>query len=332
MRVGLALPHYDFSIPGEPTSFARAAEFAERAEALGFDSVWVSDHFFYSLARYGAGEELQGSLEPLTTLAGLAVVTERVRLGPLVLGAPFRHPAVVAKAAGTIQQLSGGRFELAVGAGWYQTEFDAFGYGYGSAGERFSMLEEHVEVLHLLLREGPASFEGRFFELRGAHNHPLPDPRPPLWLGGKGGDRLLRLVARQADGWNTVWRWTPDEYAARVRRGREIFEEEGRDPAELRLSIGLYTLVGEDEADLARRFRAMQDWMPGRALDVESLGDFARDTLTGTSSQVLERLDAFAELGVEEVIVSPAPLPFSVPDPQMLDVIAGTVVSAAHSL
>ena len=258
MRIGLALPHYDFSIPGESASFARAAEFAKRAEGLGFDSVWVSDHFFYSLARFGAGGTLQGSLEPLSTLAGLAALTERVRLGPLVLGAPFRHPAVVAKAAGTIQQLSRGRFDLAVGAGWYQEEFDAFGYDYSSVGGRFAMLEEYVKVLVLLLREGPASFEGKFFALHEAYNHPLPDPRPPLWLGGKGGDRLLRLAARHADGWNTVWRWTVEGYAARVRRAREICEGSGRDPATLGLSVGLYTIVGEDEADLARRYRAMQ--------------------------------------------------------------------------
>ncbi len=332
MRVGLSLPHYDFSIPGEAASFARAKEYAQRAEALGFDSVWVSDHFFYSLARYGAGEGLHGSLEAMTVLAGLAAVTEKVRLGSLVLCAPFRHPAVVAKAAGTIQQLSGGRFDLAVGAGWYKAEFDAFGFGFGSTAERFAMLEEYVEVLHLLFLEGPASFEGKFFELREAYNHPQPNPAPSLWIGGKGGDRLLRSVARHADGWNTVWRWTPDEYAARVRRGREIFEEEGRDPAGLRLSIGLYTIVGEDEDDLAARYRSMQEWMPGRALDGESLEDLSRDTLAGTPSQILDRLHALAELGVEEAILAPAPLPFSVPDPSMLDVIAGSVIPAAHDL
>ncbi|MGZ4136947.1 MAG: LLM class flavin-dependent oxidoreductase, partial [Actinomycetota bacterium] len=113
MRFGLSLPHYDFSLPGvRPITFDAVAEHAQRAEALGFDSVWASDHFFYSLARYGAGDEPLGSLEPLTTLAGLAVRTKRVRLGTLVLGAPFRHPSILAKSATTVDVLSRGRLEL----------------------------------------------------------------------------------------------------------------------------------------------------------------------------------------------------------------------------
>src|SRR3990172_3095403 len=120
MRFGLTLPHYDFSLPGGgPVSFARVAEFARMAERLGFDSVWVSDHFFLSLAKYGGPPDAQGSLEPMTTLAGLGAITERVRLGTLVLCAPFRHPALVAKAAAAIDLVSAGRLDLGIGAGWF---------------------------------------------------------------------------------------------------------------------------------------------------------------------------------------------------------------------
>ena len=336
MRIGLALPHYDFSLPGgEPISFARMAEVADEAERLGFDSVWISDHFFLSLARYGGPPELQGSLEPLTSLAALAVTTERVRLGTLVLCAPFRHPAILAKTATAIDLLSGGRLDLGIGAGWYREEFEAFGVPFGTVGERFLILEETLQVLGALFgEEEPASFEGRRFRLREAYNHPRPRqrPRPPLWVGAKGGDRSLRLAARHADGWNTVWRWTPDAYAARVRRAREICEEEGRDPSTLRLSVGLYSIVGEDPDDLAARFRAMQRWMPGGALGGELLDAYATDTLTGTPEQVLERLAAFAVLGVEEMIVSPAPLPFSVPDPSMLEVYSEEIIPRARAL
>jgi probable F420-dependent oxidoreductase len=335
MRFGLALPHYDFSLPtGEPISFARMVQFARLADRVGFDSVWVSDHFFYSLARYGGPPDLQGSLEPLTALAGLAPLTERVRLGTLVLGAPFRHPAVLAKTVTAIDQLSGGRFDLGIGAGWYEDEFRAFGYPFVSVGERFGILEETVEVLDLLLPGGPVSFEGKHVTLREAYNRPLPaqQPRPPIWIGAKGGDRALRLAARHADGWNTVWRWTPEDYGKKVRRAREICEDEGRDPATLRLSIGLYTLLGENPHDLVARFRAMQRWMPGGALDGELLDAFMVDTLTGTPEQVLGRLAAFAELGVEEVIVSPAALPFAVPDPTILELFAETVIPRARDL
>lgn len=128
MRVGLALPHYDFSLPGGGAiSFARVAEEAVRAERLGFDSVWVSDHFFASLERYGGDEHLYGTVEPLTTLAALAPMTERVRLGTLVLSAAFRHPAVLAKSATAVDRLSGGRLELGIGAAGVLLDYEALG-------------------------------------------------------------------------------------------------------------------------------------------------------------------------------------------------------------
>jgi F420-dependent oxidoreductase-like protein len=335
MRFGLALPHYDFSLPGgDRISFDKMAGFAQMAERLEFDSAWVSDHFFLSLARYGGSPDLQGSLEALTTLAGLAATTQRLRLGTLVLAAPFRHPAVLAKAATAVDLFSGGRLELGIGAGWYEEEFRAFGYEFGTAGERFSVLEETLEVLDRLLPGGPATFRGKHFQLNEAFNHPRPaqTPRPPIWLGAKGGDRSLRLAARHADGWNTVWRWTPEAYADRVRRAREACDEGDRDPRSLRLSLGLYTVVGEDHGDLVARFQALQSWMPGGALGRESLGSFMSDTLTGTPDEVLERVARFAELGVEEIIVAPAPLPFALPDPSIPEVFAEAVMPKARAL
>jgi len=335
MRIGLALPHYDFSLPGGgPVSFERVAEVALRAERLGFDSLWVSDHFFASLERYGGPAERQGSLEPLTTLAGLAVRTERVRLGTLVLSASFRHPAILAKAATAIDLLSGGRLELGLGAGWYEREHEAFGYRFGGAGERFRTLEETLEVLARLLPGGPATYEGERFRLRGAYNRPPParSPRPPLWVGGKGGPRLLGLAARLADGWNTAWRWTPEAYAERVAAARAACERVGRDPGTLRLSLGLFTVLGEDEADLERRHRLVVERLPegvGEALPLEVL---RRECLAGTPEQALERLARFAELGVEELVVSPAPVWFALPDPSMLDLLAEAVIPAAHEL
>ena len=225
MRFGLALPHYGFSLPSGEIAFADTAAWARRAEALGFDSVWVSDHFFYSFGRYGADPAPIASLEPLTTLAGVAAVTERVRLGALVLCAPFRHPALLAKAAATIDLLSGGRFDLGLGAGWLADEFEAFGYRFGTVGERFAVLEDTLEVLGRLFDGGAVSHEGPSATLRERVLRPSPVGRVPRWVGGKGGPRLLRLVAEHADGWNVVWRigrGVPREgrrRAARVRRG-----------------------------------------------------------------------------------------------------------------
>jgi F420-dependent oxidoreductase-like protein len=335
VKIGLALPHYDFSMPdGASLSWERLSTAASRAEALGFDSVWVSDHFFLSLDRYGGEPGPRGSVEALTALAALAVTTERVRLGTLVLSAGFRHPALLAKAATTVDLLSAGRLDLGIGAGWYEHEYEAFGYEFGNAGRRFELLEETVLVLEMLFAPGPATWRGRHFRLDQAYSRPIPyqEPRPPIWVGGKGGPRLLNLAARHADGWNTVWTWTPGAYAGRVRALRTACEQNGRDPNEVRQSIGLYTLVGEDRRDLVARFRALQRWTPGGALDGELLDDWARDKLVGTPDRVVEQLAEFAAMGVEETIVSAASIPFAVYDDSMLAVLSDAVIPAARAL
>ena len=155
MRIGLALPHYDCSIPGvSPIRFEALAEVAVRAERLGFDSVWMSDHLFASLRRLGGGDERYGSLEPLSTLAALAPLTDRVRLGTLVLSAGFRHPAIVAKTVTAIDRLSDGRVEVGIGAGWFADEYRSFGYDFGSVGDRFAVLEETLGYLDALFGGG----------------------------------------------------------------------------------------------------------------------------------------------------------------------------------
>jgi probable F420-dependent oxidoreductase len=335
MRIGLALPHYDFSFPGsEPFTWPALVDAALRAERLGFDSVWVSDHFFLDLARYGGPSALQGSVEPFTVLAALAVATSRVRLGTLVACAPFRHPAIVAKMATSIDLLSEGRLDLGLGAGWYEREFEAFGYPFGTVGERFAMLEDAVRAVAALFGEGPVDLEAGRVRLSGAFNHPRPaqQPRPPIWIGGKGGPRLLRLIAGHADGWNVVWRMTPDAYSERIAALERACDGEGRDPATVRRSVGLLTLVGENRADLAKRFQALQRWTPGGALDSVPLDNHARDTLTGAPDECLDRLARFAELGVEEVVVSAASLPFAVHDWSQVDMIAEVLIPRAHEL
>jgi alkanesulfonate monooxygenase SsuD/methylene tetrahydromethanopterin reductase-like flavin-dependent oxidoreductase (luciferase family) len=235
--------------------------------------------------------------------------------------------------ATAIDLCSEGRFDLGLGAGWYEREFLAFGYDAPSTGERFSLLEESVQVIAGLFRRDPFDFRGRHFRLSGAHNHPGPiEEGPPIWVGGKGGDRLLRLVARHASGWNTVWRWTPEAYGERAGRLDRISEQEGRDPGTVRRSLGLYTLLGEDRRDLEARYRALQAWTPGGALDGVGLEEYARDTLTGTPEACLERLAAFAGLGVEEVIVGAASVPFSVFDWSMVEAVAEAVIPPARAL
>jgi alkanesulfonate monooxygenase SsuD/methylene tetrahydromethanopterin reductase-like flavin-dependent oxidoreductase (luciferase family) len=257
-------------------------------------------------------------------------MTERIRLGTLVLSAGFRHPAVLAKSATAIDRLSGGRLDLGLGAGWYRDEYDAFGYPFGEVGDRFGLLEETLAYLGALFDGKPATYVGRRFTLRDAYDHPPPvqRPRPPMLVGGKGGPRLLRIAARLADGWNAAWRWTPEEYAPRARAAREACEAAGRDPATFRLSLGLFTVVGEDEADLERRFALMRSRLPAGVGEASS----PEGCLIGTPERVVERLAAFAEVGVHELVISPAPIWFAMPDPSMLDLLAEAVLPAVRAL
>jgi len=331
MRFGLSLPHYGFSFPTGQIAFADAADWARRAEALGFDSVWVSDHFFYSFARYGADPSPIASLEPLATLAGIAAVTDRVRLGTLVLCAAFRHPALLAKAATSIDLVSGGRLDLGLGAGWMAEEFEAFGYRFGSPGERFAMLEETVEVLKELFGGEPVTHDGESVTLHEAVLAPAPDRPPPVWLGGKGGPRLLRLAARLADGWNMVWRISPEAYALKVSDVRAACEAEDRDPATFGLSIGLYSLMGEDEAAAQAAFERGRAAAPGDAMSADDYGSWLADTLSGTPAQVLERVAAFESLGVQEIIVAPWVLPFAIHEPEQVELFADRVIAPSRA-
>ncbi len=332
MRFGLALPQYGFSLPDGEVGFATTATWARRAEEMGFDSVWLSDHLFYTFSRYGGDPTPIPAIEPMTALAGLAAITSRVRLGTLVLCAPFRHPALTMKMAVTIDRLSGGRLDLGLGAGWLQEEFDAFGYPFGTIGERFTALEDSLAVISALQSGEAATYAGANVALRDAEVHPAPaNGRVPVWVGGKGGPRLLRLIATYADGWNLVWRVDPDGYAARVDAARTAFGSAGRDPASLRLSVGLYTLVGADEAAARAAFDRGRAGFPGGAMDADTWETWRADTLSGTPDQVIERVERFEGLGVEELVISPWVLPFAIKDREVLDLFAERVMAPFRS-
>jgi probable F420-dependent oxidoreductase len=330
MRFGLTLPHYGFSLPTGRITFADTAGWARRAEGLGFDSVWVSDHFFYSFARYGADPSPIASLEPLTTLAGVAAVTERVRLGTLVLCSAFRHPALLARAVTSIDLVSRGRLELGLGAGWMAEEFEAFGYPFGSPGERFAVLEETLEVLRMLFGGEAVTYDGPTVTLREAVLAPSPDRPLTLWVGGKGGPRLLRLAARLADGWNAVWRMSPEVYAGKVADVRAACDAAGRDPDSFGLSVGLYSLIGEDEAAARAAFERGRAAAPGTAMATDDHETWRADTLSGTPEQVLERIAAFESLGVREIIVSPWVLPFAIHEPEQVELFAERVIAPSR--
>lgn len=229
MKVGLVLQtDDDVDVGRRAARFSALRELAQRVEAAGFDSLWLYDHLLY---RY-AGKPSQGTWECWTILAALAAVTERVALGTLVSCTGYRNPALLAKMADTVDEISGGRLILGLGAGWHQPEYAAFGYPFDHRIDRF---EEALQIIVPLLRAGHVDFAGRYYQAADCTLLPRgPRPQgPPILIGGQG-PRLLDLTARYADSWNIGFT-TPPETA--IPRMQAACMEQGRDPATLELTL-----------------------------------------------------------------------------------------------
>jgi probable F420-dependent oxidoreductase len=313
MDVGLALPQYDFSIPGEsPLQWETLLGWAERAEGLGFGSVWLSDHLFLDISRYGAAPGDHGCFDALVALAAIARRTTKVRLGTLTLCVPLRPATVVAKALATLDVVSGGRLTVGLGAGWYEPELAAAGVTLERPGTRLARLAEAVQVIRGMFGGGPFSFDGTYEKAVGARCQPRPlqRPAPPIWVGGKG-DKLVDVAGRHADGWNAAWIWTHEDWAAKAARLDAACEMAGRDPASVTRSVGLYALAGEDEADLARRYRRLQELSPPGVLDRIDLAEWRRGRLVGTVEQVAEAVSRWQEAGVTSLILNAGAVPFA---------------------
>jgi F420-dependent oxidoreductase-like protein len=249
MKVGVMAPQgwkgeYDGWEPA--AAWARTVELARQAEDLGFESVWVFDHFH---TVPDPTDEI--TLESFSVLSALAMATSRVRLGHMVICTAFRNPALTAKLASTIDVISGGRFEVGIGAGWKEDEWLAYGYGFPSIGERIDVFAEHLEVITQMLAPGHATYEGRHVHVRDAINEPKGiQAHIPIIVGGNGRQRTAGLAIRFADELNLVY-IGPAETAARMADVRARCEAEGRDPATLRFSV--YTRDEEFLASGQRR-------------------------------------------------------------------------------
>ncbi len=196
------------------------------AEELGFDGAWGFDHF-QPMYGSGPGETFEG----MTTLAALAGVTEQIRLGLLVTGVTYRHPSVLAAQALTVDHVSAGRLELALGAAWFDKEHEELGIPFPPTGDRFDLLEDELEILNRLFTGDVVSYDGRFVSLHQAQMRPLPvqRPHPPIWIGGTGPRRTLPLVARFADVWH-AW-GTPNGLRDANARIDSLAVEAGREPS-----------------------------------------------------------------------------------------------------
>jgi F420-dependent oxidoreductase-like protein len=273
-----------FSIwPSPQQSWSDVLEVARHAEAMGWDGIYVSDHFMGDGTSFGAPET--PVLEATALIGALAGATERLRLGTLVLGNTYRHPAVLASWAATIDHASGGRLLLGIGAGWQENEHEQYGIELPPPGARLDRFEEACVVLRGLLDDERTTVDGTYYRVTNALSEPKPVQDPlPILIGGKG-DRMLGIVARHADEWN-MWGLAPliAERLAVLERHCEVID---RDPATIARSAQALVLLTEDRT-AAEAF-------------IEAAG--GRAAVAGTADAFADALEAWQAIGLDEVIV-----------------------------
>ena len=265
----------------------------------GVEALFRSDHYL-SLAV----PEQRGSLDCWTTLAALAAVTSRVRLGSLVSPATFRHPSVLAKAAATADHVSGGRIELGIGGGWMEPEHTAYGFPFPATRVRMELLAEQIEIVHRQWTEKRFDFAGRHYRLEDCTALPKPvqRPRPPLLVGGKAASGSLRPAVRFADEYNTTFA-AADELRARRRRLDDECRRQDRDPATIRFSLMTMCIVGADHGEVGDRARRVFERQRGRDGFDEWLERQQETALVGTVDEVASRLAQLEDAGVERVML-----------------------------
>jgi F420-dependent oxidoreductase-like protein len=266
------------------TSIAELRELWARIETLGFDWISIWDHFY---AADGSGDP--HCLEAITAHAALAMATTNVTCGSLVYSAGYRHPAVLANAIATLDQIGDGRIVLGLGGGWMRHEYDAYGMHYGSPGERLRMLSEYVQCVRGLLTQAGTDFAGEFFTLTDAKCEPKPvQKRLPIWIGGGGEKVTLRIAAQYADGWNVPF-IAPDVWAHKANVLDEHCADIGRDPKEIAKTVNVGMAFTDEQ--LERQFGPMANFVkPG--------------VLSGSVQQMVDKVGAYVAAGADQVILA----------------------------
>jgi F420-dependent oxidoreductase-like protein len=301
VRFGLFVPQgwildlVDIEDPIE--QYETMSRVARTAESLGFDSIWLFDHFHtYHKA------VLETTFECWTSTAALARDTSRIRLGQMVTCNSYRNPALLAKMASTVDVLSHGRLDFGIGAGWYEHEYLAYGYPYPPTADRLRMLREALKVFHAMWSAPYASFEGEFYKISGAINEPkgVQKPHPPIWVGGSGEKVTLKLAAQYGDATNfgghlddMAW------YAHKLGVIRAHCEALGRDADSLIRSTNVETTLlrpGDDPDALTRRYRRDQ-----------SLAEYKTHAVVGGPQEVIDTYGRLIDAGMNYIIVSDVP-------------------------
>ncbi|WP_432056463.1 LLM class F420-dependent oxidoreductase [Streptomyces sp. bgisy022] len=277
-----------FTEPQQGATYDTLLTVAKATEDLGFDAFFRSDHYL----RMGSADGLPGPTDAWITLAGLARETSRIRLGTLMTAATFRLPGVLAIQVAQVDQMSGGRIELGLGAGWFEEEHAAYGIPFPK--DKFSRLEEQLEIVTGLWATGPGKtfdFHGKHYDLTRSPALPKPvQSRIPVLIGGHGAVRTPRLAARYADEFNIPFASLEDT-ERQFGRVRSAAQEAGRDPEEIVLSNALVVCVGKDDEEVARRAAAI-----GREVD-----ELKANGLAGSPAEVVDKIGRYAETGSRRI-------------------------------
>ncbi|MCZ6852542.1 MAG: TIGR03560 family F420-dependent LLM class oxidoreductase [Gammaproteobacteria bacterium] len=266
--------------PNASQSYENVLKLAQHVEQTGWDGIWYADHFMAN-----APDTSTPCTESWTTLAAIGAMVPRLRLGTLVMGNTYRHPAVVAKMAATLDHISGGRTVLGLGSGWQENEHIQYGIPFYTVGERLARLDEACQVIKLLFNEKKSNFDGRFYQLKDASLEPKPLQNPlPLLIGGGGEKVTLKITAKYADEWN-VW-----GNVATLRAKMEILDEHcasvGRDPREIKRTAVALLFLSEDE----------------KFLEKTRNSNLGRANIIGTPEEVKNIVAEYEDIGVDELI------------------------------
>ena len=325
MRFGLFMPQ-GFRLdlagidPAEHWAVIRAV--ARAAERGPFESIWVTDHF------HTASPSVEATHEAWSLMAALAATTSRVRLGQMCTCMGYRNPAYLAKVAATVDLISGGRVEMGIGAGWYEHEWRAYGYGFPSLGDRLGQLEEGVQIMQRLWTAGAVSFAGRHYAVDGAICRPLPlqEGGIPLWIAGGGEKKTLRIAAKYATYAN--FEGTPEVFRRKSEILAEHCRELGTDYDRIVRSANFNVIIGATEKDVRDRLRWVrahyEPYLPPDELE-RTHRLFAGGLLVGTPEQITQRLIALKKLGMGYVMTYFCDVAF---DRSSLELFAREVVPA----
>jgi F420-dependent oxidoreductase-like protein len=308
MRFGLFVPQgWRLDLVGIDTKdhWATMLGIAQAADVEDgpFESIWVFDHFHTVPV-----PTQEATHEAWTLMAAFAAATNRVRLGQMCTCIGYRNPAYLAKVAATVDVISGGRAEMGIGAGWYEHEWRAYGYGFPKAGDRIGMLEEGVEIMHQLWTQGTATLDGKHYQVDGAICQPLPlqDGGVPLWIAGGGEKKTLRIAAKYAN--YTNFDGSLEGFSHKSEILAEHCREVGTDYEAITRSANYNVIIGETEKDVQDRIAWTKDHLLRSGVPQETaearVRDFANGLLVGTPEVIAERLAQVGKLGMSYAIVN----------------------------